>query len=119
MAQDIAGSTDPHLDTRSGPAVGRPGGRFRMAIAFASLVVWMLLTTSNPFNVHASSGLVGALAEGPQWGIALAALFLIALTGLARWGDLGLNPPASARSLLLPNFLYALFLLRPRRRSAA
>jgi len=84
--------------------------RFRIAIACAALVVWLLITTSNPFNVRASSGLVGAVGGGPQWGIFLAALFLVVLAWLCRWRDLGFNRPAPARSLLLL-WLPAIYLL--------
>jgi len=83
------------------PPKARFAVRFRLPIAVAALVAWMLITTLNPLNGPASGGLVGAIANGPQWGIGFAVLFLLALTASCRWGDLGFNAPTSARSLRL------------------
>jgi hypothetical protein len=60
--------------------------------------------------VHWTSGLIGALTDGPQWGILFAALFVTGLAALCRWGDLGLRPLVSARTLLLL-WLPAIYLL--------
>lgn len=99
MAEDVAApGLAEHLEA---PAAARPRARFRMAIACAALIGWILITTSNPFGGHGSGALIGALTDGLQWGILLAGLFLIVLAGLCRWNDLGLNAPVSAKSLLL------------------
>jgi hypothetical protein len=45
--------------------------------------------------------LSGAIADGPAGGILLAGLFLLVLTLVCRWRDVGLNPPWSWRSLKL------------------
>jgi len=110
LAEDVAGSVEGETVEAGLPARRWSISRFRIPIACAALVVWLLITTSNPFNVHTSTGLVGAVADGPQWGILFAGLFLIVLTWLCRWHDLGLNPPASARNLLLL-WLPAIYLL--------
>lgn len=102
MAQDVIGPIEAQDVAGQGPAPrDRLIDRYRILIAGLTLVAWMLLTTSNPFNVHSSSGLIGALTDGPQWGILLAALFVTGLAAVCRWGDLGLRLPISARSLLL------------------
>jgi hypothetical protein len=113
LAQDAAGSIDaPHVEAAAADPRRPWLVRYRIAIAAVAFVAWIAITTSNPFGVHASSGFVGALTEGPQWGILFAGLFLVVLASLCRWSDLGLNPPASARSLLtlwLPGVYLAIF----------
>jgi hypothetical protein len=84
--------------------------RFRIAIAFAVLVGWMLLTSIDPFHSKPPSGFIGALTDAPVWGILLAVLFLVSVVALFRWRDLGLNRPVSWRSLRLL-WLPAIYLL--------
>lgn len=73
----------------------------RLAIAFAALVAWVLITAFDPFRPNRPVNLSGAIADGPAGGILLAGLFLLVLTLACRWRDVGLNLPWSWRSLKL------------------
>lgn len=92
------------------PKRRRFADRFRIAIACVAFVAWLLITALIPASTRHSHNIVDALTGGLQWGIVFAGLFLILLTALCRWGDLGLRPPAPARSLLLL-WLPAIYLL--------
>jgi membrane protease YdiL (CAAX protease family) len=92
------------------PVKLRGARRFRIPIALAIFVAWLLLTSVAPFPGKQPSGFIGALTNGPVWGILFAALFLLAAVALFRWRDLGLNRPVSWKSLRLL-WLPAIYLL--------
>ncbi|MEO8883899.1 MAG: hypothetical protein ABI377_10905, partial [Devosia sp.] len=86
MAQDVIGPIQSQdVAAPIAASNGRPIDRYPIFVAGFALVAWMLITTSNPFNVHSASGLIGALTDGPQWGILFAALFVAVLAAVCRW----------------------------------
>ncbi len=107
----IAPAADGDVPRLSAPKWAQ---RFRIPIALVALVAWLAITAFEPFGSHRSGGFMDELSGAVQWGIVFAGLFLLVLVAVCRWRDIGLNPPVSARSLLLlwlPAIYLLLFLL--------
>ena len=113
MAEIIAevetGGADGN-ETLAAPQALRFAERFRIPIAVAALIAWLLITASDPFHLRHHDGFIDALSRAPQWSILLAGLFLLVLVAICRWRDIGLNLAVSGRSLLLL-WLPAVYLL--------
>jgi len=105
MAQDI------ELGSGVTAGRGRFAERFRLPVAIAVFVLWLVITI-NPLGGPSPGNFLSALASAPQWSILCAGLFLLLVAGVCRWGDLGLNPPeVSLRILWLPGLYLLLFIL--------
>jgi membrane protease YdiL (CAAX protease family) len=73
----------------------------RLAISLAAFVGWLLITVVGGQMHTGEAPLLEAVTRGLGWPFLLAALFLLALVVWQQWRDVGLNMPASGRSLLL------------------
>lgn len=86
----------------------------RIVLALGILAVWMAITLGPQFVGDPDSRpLLNIVAYGINWGVAVAAAFMLAAVVLFRWNDVALVAPRPARSLLLlwfPLLYIALFL---------
>ncbi|MDM7956072.1 CPBP family intramembrane glutamic endopeptidase [Blastomonas sp.] len=85
----------------------------RLALALLVVAIWAAITLGSTMLVQSSTiSLQELITRGLAWGVAAAALFLVAATWLAGWRDLGFRKPrpmSSLRLLWLP-VLYLLAL---------
>ena len=73
----------------------------RIPVAFAALIVWMLITVWGVWTPHDPSTLIEGVASGPAWSIIGAGAFLLALVLVMGWKDMGFNAPRPWSSLRL------------------
>jgi len=79
-----------------------PLDRYRLPIALAAVLCWILITLGWGFwRPHDGQGLVETVSGGISWNIFAAGLFLLVVTLVCRWRDIGFGPAQPARSLLL------------------
>lgn len=73
----------------------------RLALSLGAVMVWLVITVAGG-RFHTGNGpLTNAVTRGLGWPFLAAAVFLLAVITWQSWRDVGLNAPASARSLLL------------------
>ena len=75
--------------------------RIRIPVAFAALIVWLLITVWGVWNPHDPATLTDGVASGPAWSIIGAGAFLLALVLVMGWKDMGFNAPRPWSSLRL------------------
>ncbi|AKR57210.1 hypothetical protein XM25_15733 [Devosia sp. H5989] len=88
--------------------------RYRLPIAILAFLIWVLITIGWGFwEPREATELAQTVNDAIAWNILLAGLFLLALTLVCRWRDIGFGPPRPLRSLLLlwlPAIYLVLFL---------
>ena len=60
--------------------------RLRIPVAFAALIVWLLITVWGVWTPHDPTPLTDGVAKQPAWSIIGAGAFLLALVGAAGVG---------------------------------
>jgi membrane protease YdiL (CAAX protease family) len=86
--------------------------QYRIPIALAAMVAWILITVWGVWTPHEATSIVQSVAGGIAWQIVGAGLFLLALVLVMRWDDMAFNAPspwASLRVLWFPAIYLALF----------